>query len=116
MDQQEQKQWAIVDLFGHVRIAGEISSHEIGGAAFVRVDVPASDSTPGFTKLLGNGAIYAITFVAEEIARAAAKSFRAEPVSAYEIPELRQLRLRAGHADLRTENAEGHTGLDSGGD
>lgn len=99
MDQQEQKQWAIIDLFGHARIAGEISSHEIGGAAFVRIDVPATDGAPAFTKLLGNGAIYSITFVTEDVARAGAKSFRAEPVSAYEIPELRQLRLGAARRD-----------------
>lgn len=91
--------WALVELFGHQRIAGKVSEQSIGGCNFVRVDVPATDGEPEFTKLYGNGAIYAITPVAEEIARAAAKSYRVVPVSAYEIPELRQLRLTSGADD-----------------
>jgi hypothetical protein len=51
------------------------------------------DDAPAFTKLYGQGAIYGISFVSEEIARAAATSYRIRPVSSYEIPELRQLRL-----------------------
>lgn len=85
-------QWCLVELFGHQRIAGRVSEQTVGGCAFVRVDVPAVDDTPAYTKLYGNGAIYAITPVTEEIARAAAKTYRVVPVSPYEIPELRQLR------------------------
>lgn len=95
-NQQPKPQWALIELFGHSRIAGQISEHTVGGCSFVRVDVPAVDGNPPFTKLYGNGAIYAITFVTEEIARAACKRFRVEPVTEYEIPELRQLRLGAG--------------------
>lgn len=85
--------WALVELFGHQRIAGRVSEQAIGGCNFVRVDVPAVNGEPSFSKLFGNGAIYAITPVAEEIAVAAAKSYRTVPVSPYEIPELRQMRL-----------------------
>ena len=87
------KQWALVELFGHSRIAGLVTEQAIGGCSFLRVDVPAIDSEPAFTKCYGNGAIYGMTFVTEEVARAAAKSYRVAPVTAYEIPELRQLRL-----------------------
>ena len=87
------EQWALVELFGHSRIAGFLTEQTIGGCSFIRVDVPAVDDAPAFTKLYGQGAIYGISFVAEEIARAAAKSYRIRPVSIYEIPELRQLRL-----------------------
>jgi hypothetical protein len=88
-------QWALVELFGHSRIAGLVTEQSIGGCSFLRVDVPAIDTEPAFTKCYGNGAIYAMTFVAEEVARAAAKAYRVVPVSVYEIPELRQLRLPA---------------------
>jgi hypothetical protein len=87
------EQWALVELFGHQRIAGLLSEQTIGGCSFIRVDVPAVDGQPTFTKLYGQGAIYGISFVAEEIAVAAAKSYRIRPVSSYEIPELLQLRL-----------------------
>lgn len=94
---EDMKQWAIVSLFGHHRIAGQVSPYSFGGVEFIRVDVPPTESQPGFTRLFGGKAIYDIAFVTEEIARAAAKTFRSEPVTAYEIPELRQLRL--GHTE-----------------
>jgi hypothetical protein len=85
--------WCLIDLFGHSRIAGLVTEQAIGGCSFLRVDVPATGEEPAFTKCFGNGAIYGMTFVTEEVARAAAKSYRVVPVTAYEIPELRQLRL-----------------------
>lgn len=41
------EQWAIVDLFGHTRIAGKVSEQVIGGCSFVRVDVPERGDGPG---------------------------------------------------------------------
>ena len=86
-------QWAIVELFGHQRIAGRVTEAQVGGCQFVRVDVPAVDENEAFTRLLGQGAIYAINIVSEDVARAAAASYRSVPVSTYEIPALRQLEL-----------------------
>lgn len=83
--------WCIVELFGHQRIAGLVTEQTIGGSSFVRVDVPANGDTPAYTRLFGNGAIYAINPVSEPIARAAAANYRAVPVSPYEIPELQRL-------------------------
>lgn len=77
------KQWCIVELFGHTRIAGLVTEETIGGQSFVRVDVPECGGRPAFTKLLGQGAIYALSPVEERIARAAARRFRALPISEY---------------------------------
>lgn len=72
----------------------------IGGVPFVRLDVPmveAQDHRPGmdaFCKLFGQGAVYCITPVSEEIARTAAARLRVEPVPIY-MPELRQPERRA---------------------
>lgn len=88
-------QWCLVELFGHQRIAGRVTEQTVGGCAFVRVDVPAAGEQPEFTKLFGNGAIYAITPVTEEIARAAATSYRQVPITPYEIPELKALRSQS---------------------
>lgn len=95
MNEKSFDQWCIVELFGHQRIAGRVTEQSIGGCAFVRVDVPPVSETPGYSRLLGNGAIYAINPVTEEVARAAAASYRSVPVSAYEIPELRAMRSQA---------------------
>lgn len=83
------EQWAILELFGHQRIAGLLTEQVIGGCSFVRVDVPAVKETPPFTKLYGQGAIYAISLVDEPIARAIAERLRERPVSVYELPELK---------------------------
>lgn len=95
MSEDKFQQWCLVELFGHQKIAGKVSEQTIGGSAFVRVDVPAVGDQPAFTKLFGNGAIYAITPVTEEIATAAAHTCRSVPVTPYEIPELRALRNQA---------------------
>jgi hypothetical protein len=95
MEQAKFDHWCIVELFGHQRIAGRVTEQTLGGCAFVRVDVPAIGDIPGYTRLFGQGAIYAINPVTEEVSRAAATSYRVVPVSPYEIPELRMLRSQS---------------------
>ncbi len=41
--------WAIVELFGHQKIAGKLTEQTIGGCHFIRVDVPAFEDSPAFT-------------------------------------------------------------------
>lgn len=52
--------WAVVELFGHQRIAGRVTEQVIAGQGFIRVDVPAIGNQSGFTRLFGSGAIYSI--------------------------------------------------------
>lgn len=80
-------QWAILEIMGHNRYAGRVSEQTVGGAAFVRVDVPAVDGLQPFTKLFGAGSIYCITPVTEEVATALAKSIKAQPMSVYDLPD-----------------------------
>lgn len=92
MSAQEPKQaafegWAIVEIFGHQRYAGYVTTEAYGQAVLFRVDVPPLDerervtkayeyiggqrvppgstvkapAVPGYTKLFGAGAIYGIT-------------------------------------------------------
>lgn len=75
--------WAIVEIFGHERIAGEVSEQTIGAASFVRVDVPSIDGSPAWTRLYGEKAIYSITPVDEATARLAAAQLRARPINIY---------------------------------
>ena len=84
--------WAIVEVMGHRQFAGFVSEQAIGGASFVRVDVPAVDADgeqlPAFTKLLGAGSIYAISPCTEETARAFAARSRQRSFATYEAPRL----------------------------
>lgn len=81
------EQWAILEIMGHQRYAGLVSEQALGGASFVRIDVPACDDKPAFTKLFGAGSIYCISPVAEEIAREMASKLRQVPVQSYDFPE-----------------------------
>lgn len=103
MSEQKQafEQWAIVEIFGHQRIAGKVTEQTIGGCSFVRVDVPelperivddygrkrTLPAISGFTKLYGNAAIYAMSFVDEAIAKATAGSLRVLPIDSYTLSD-----------------------------
>jgi hypothetical protein len=83
--------WAVVELFGHDRIAGYVTEQEIAGSAFVRVDVPEVDGEPGFSKLFGPSAIYSLTPVSEDVARAACVRFAVRPLGTWTPSVLRSL-------------------------
>lgn len=84
--------WAIVDLFGHNRIAGRISEQHIAGVPFVRIDVPENSSIQAHTEDYHPNAIYSIKFVSEEIARGHSEGLQERPIQIYELPsQLRAL-------------------------
>lgn len=88
MEARQFEAWAIVEVMGHRQFAGFVTEQALGGASFVRVDVPESDGLPAFTKLLGAGSIYAITPCTEETAKAFACKSRQRAFSTYEAPRL----------------------------
>lgn len=97
--------WAIVDIFGHERIAGELSEQTIGGGSFIRVDVPAVGDQQAFTRFYGDKAIYSIQPVSEDIARRATAGMRVRPVNVYLLPD-------PAPARPSTDDREGHEDAD----
>jgi hypothetical protein len=79
---------AIIELFGHTRMAGMISEQAIGGSTFIRVDVPETESQPGFSRMLNPSAIYAINPVTDEVMTEMAKGFSVKPIQAWDIREM----------------------------
>lgn len=63
--------WAIVEAMGFKKYAGHVTTQELAGSSFIRVDVPET-SIPEFSKLIGAGSIYMITPTDEATARKAA--------------------------------------------
>lgn len=82
---QEFKTWALVELFGHTRIAGLVSEQTIAGGAMVRIDVPETKSSPAFTRIVNVSAIYAINPITEELVRRLAEQFSVKPIDAWDI-------------------------------
>lgn len=81
-------EWAKVELFGHQVIVGRVTEATLAGGTFLRVDVPAVNGHPAFTRFFGPSAIYCITPVAEQIARDLLQVYRTEPVTRYELKQL----------------------------
>lgn len=84
--------WAIVEAMGFKKYAGHVTTQELAGSSFIRVDVPET-SIPEFSKLIGAGSIYMITPTDEATARkAAAVLARGEsPLPVFIPPEQKQL-------------------------
>ena len=86
-------EWAVVEIMGHKKYAGHVTEHAMGGASFVRIDVPEITLQDGqklaaFTKLFGAGSVYCISPCTEETAKAFAARLMAESFSRFEAPRL----------------------------
>jgi hypothetical protein len=77
--------WAILELMGHRRLIGRLSTATIAGASFLRIDIPQQDGAQT-TQFYSPSAVYAITPTTEELARRAAHLNTIAPISRFELP------------------------------
>lgn len=61
--------WAVLELFGHQRIAGQVTEVPLAGTSFLRVDVPETAHREAYSRIFGAGAIYGILPCTEAQAR-----------------------------------------------
>jgi hypothetical protein len=81
----EQPTWAIVELMGHVRLAGKLTEEEKFGGKLGRLDIPHGDGY--VTQYFGAASVYRITLVSEEVARDVCKKTSPAPVSVWDYPK-----------------------------
>jgi hypothetical protein len=105
--------WALVEVFGHQRYAGYVTTEAYGQAVLFRVDVPAlkererttrageyhngeycppgtvvvEGPVQGYSKLFGAGAIYALTPCDEAAALKAVEATQSRPLLKVTLPE-----------------------------
>lgn len=90
MDEDKQQEpdgfgvWGILELMGHVKMAGFITEEERFGVKMGRIDVPTDGDEP-FTQFFGGSAVYRLTPVTEVVARAFAARNQARPVHVYDL-------------------------------
>jgi hypothetical protein len=101
--EQQQGQWAIVEIMGRKVVAGYVSQAVQFGLPMLRIDVPATSIFPAFTQEYGAQAIYAITYVSEQVAHMTAEASKVNPVSVY-VPDLADMqRAQLENKRLRDE-------------
>jgi hypothetical protein len=119
--------WAIVDVLGHQRYVGYVTTEAYGQAVLFRVDVPAARRTrardetsqatspmvsylpagatvkegavDGYTKLMGSGSIYTFTPCTKDAALAAVEEAQVRPLMSVSLPEGQLLPEAAAPAD-----------------
>lgn len=82
-----QECWAVVELMGHVRMAGLITEEEKFGCKMGRIDIPQADGS-FVTQFFSGSSIYRLTPVSEEAARAVAIQNVVRPVHSWELPRI----------------------------
>lgn len=83
------REWMILELMGHRRLAGLVTEQTIAGAAFLRVDIMPEGREP-FTQYYSPQAVYCLTPTTEAIARAVGANTLPEPAFHWELPEPRR--------------------------
>ena len=86
-EQQQFKEWVILEVMGHKKVAGLLSETQLAGAQFLRIDIPGPDGFQA-TQLYRPESVYCITPVSEEIARGLGDNLinREPPVRRWELP------------------------------
>jgi hypothetical protein len=80
----EFREWAILELMGHIKLAGIVTECEMFGAKLGRIEIPIDQAT-FVTQFFGGGSVYRLTPTTEQIARAVAISNQPQPVHRWEL-------------------------------
>lgn len=127
--------FAVVEIYGHQKYAGHVSTELFGTAVMFRIDIPALEererwterneyhnefgylkpgtkvkegAVQGYTKLFGPGAIFSLTPCTEEACIKAVEAMQPRPFMVVELPKLPA--LEAGSVISR--NGEDPFGFD----
>ena len=90
MENEEFRQWVVLELMGHRKLAGFLTEQEIAGKSFLRLDVHDVENDTVITQFYSADSVYCITPVTEEMANQVSKIYRPEPVNRFEFPALPQ--------------------------
>ncbi|HVJ09300.1 MAG TPA: hypothetical protein VM554_13040 [Acidisarcina sp.] len=109
--------WAVVELFGHQKEVGFVTTQYFGGAALLQIDVPelperevvmkraswagdvlvpagaivTKSAVPGRTRLVGPSAIYALNPCTEAVAREALEENAPREIAIISFPQGKQI-------------------------
>lgn len=87
--------FAIINLFGHQQLAGQVTLRTLGSVTFIQVDVPETKRAPKFTRFINPTAIYDFYPVTEDLMKRKAEALNLQPISIYDIEDVIK-KLKAG--------------------
>lgn len=105
-EQMKFQQWCILDIMGHQRFAGLVTEETVAGAAFLRIDIPATAKQVAFTKLFSPSSVYSITPTTEELATSIAASINNTPITVYDLPAEMRAKLLSAPTPSRLSDME----------
>lgn len=75
--------WAIVEIMGHIKVAGMCTTQNFGNTVMLRVDIPETSHHPAHTQMFGMGSIFSIKPCDEQTAIDHAEVWQVTPVIEY---------------------------------
>jgi len=96
--------WAILELMGHVRMAGRVTEESHFGVALGRIDIPNAEGYT--TQYFGGSSIYRLTPTTEAIARSVALHNQPAPVRTWELPKPQQIEVDRAASDMGFQMAD----------
>lgn len=77
--------WALVEIMGHIKVAGMATTMNFGNTVMLKVDIPETQYQPSFSRMFGMSSIFSIIPVDEKTARLHAESYRSSPILSYDV-------------------------------
>jgi len=66
--------WALVEIFGHTKVAGRVTTRKVGVNVMIQVDVPKNETEFSHSQLFSPAAIFSINPTTEQWCRRWAKA------------------------------------------
>lgn len=93
---EESPAWMVVELMGHVKLAGKVCEVEMFGGKMGRIDIPDIEGDGFTTQFFGGQSVYRLTPVTEAVARQVARGNRPAPVNPWDYPKQLPARPQSG--------------------
>lgn len=101
-------EWALLELFGYQKICGRVTATSLGGASFIRIDVPEEGGKQAYTRFFSPSAVYSITPLVESTARNIIKTgLNPEMISRYNVTRMLPA-LRKSDPEAFIDNEDEH--------
>ncbi len=81
------KTWAVLELMGHIKTAGQVSEETHFGTVLGRIDIPEVGDKQAGTFFFGGPSIFRLTPCTEEVARLVLQQNYQAPIVAYQLPK-----------------------------